>query len=68
MNGKLYVVASPIGNLSDLSPRAISTLNEVDFIICEDTRHSGQLLQKFNIPKKPLYAWHGYSKDSQKDF
>lgn len=52
MNGKLYVVGTPIGNLSDFSPRAIETLRNVDFIAAEDTRVTLKLLNKFEI--KPL--------------
>lgn len=58
--GTLFIVATPIGNLSDLTKRAEETLNSVDFILCEDTRHSLKLMNHLNI-KKPLYAYHKFN-------
>lgn len=58
---KLYVVGTPIGNLSDLSPRAIDVLGSVDFIAAEDTRVTLKLLNKFGI-KTPLESYHEHNK------
>ena len=52
--GTLVLVATPIGNLGDLSPRAIEALTEVDAIVCEDTRRTGRLLAHFGVPNKRL--------------
>ena len=61
MAGKIYLVATPIGNLSDMSVRAIDTLKNVDIIACEDTRNTIRLLNHFDI-KAPLTSYHEYNK------
>ncbi len=60
MGGTLYVVATPIGNLEDLAPRARQTLESVDLIAAEDTRHTGRLLSHFGV-RTPLFALHDHN-------
>jgi len=62
--GDLYVVATPIGNLEDLTLRALRTLREVQVIACEDTRQTRKLLNKYSIKKKLVSYYH--PKESQK--
>lgn len=62
--GQLYIVATPIGNLGDMVPRALETLQRVDLIACEDTRHSRKLLQHFSIDK-PMLAYHDHDEQRQ---
>ena len=59
---KLYIVATPIGNLADISERALEVLSAVDRILVEDTRHSGKMLSHFHI-KKPLLAYHDHNEE-----
>lgn len=61
MSGKLFVVGTPIGNLSDFSPRAIETLDRVDFIAAEDTRVTMKLLNHFDI-KKEMVSYYEHNK------
>lgn len=61
MSGTLYLVATPIGNLGDLSPRAVEILNRVDFIAAEDTRVTLKLLNHFGI-KKPLISYFEHNR------
>ena len=61
MAGKLYLCATPIGNLEDITYRVLRILNEVDLIAAEDTRHSIKLLNHFDI-KTPMTSYHEYNK------
>lgn len=63
---KLYLVGTPIGNLADITLRALETLKTVDAIACEDTRHSLKLLNHYQI-KKPLFACHKFNERDSAD-
>ena len=60
MSGKLYIEPTPVGNLGDMTPRAVETLRNVDMILCEDTRTSGVLLKHFGITT-PTASHHKYN-------
>ena len=64
MSGTLYLCATPIGNLEDITFRVINTLKEVDLIAAEDTRHSIKLLNHFEI-SKPLTSYFEHNKDTK---
>jgi 16S rRNA (cytidine1402-2'-O)-methyltransferase len=59
--GELVVVATPIGNIGDLSPRAAATLQEADVVCCEDTRHTGQLLARLGLRASRLLSVHAHN-------
>lgn len=64
--GTLYVVATPIGNLEDITYRAVRILNEVDLVAAEDTRHSRKLFARFGI-QKPLVSYHDHNEQQRQE-
>ena len=66
LNGKIFIVATPIGNLSDITYRAVEILKSVDFILCEDTRVTKILLDHYNI-SKPLSVVNAHNESKVSD-
>ncbi|MBW3612023.1 MAG: 16S rRNA (cytidine(1402)-2'-O)-methyltransferase [Actinobacteria bacterium] len=63
--GSLTIVATPIGNLEDLSPRAVRTLADADLVVCEDTRHTRRLLSAAGVVSPPMLAAHEHAEAAQ---
>ena len=66
MQGTLYIISTPIGNLDDISKRAIETLRNLDILLVEDTRVSGKLLKNFDIDAK-MVSFNEYSEKTKTD-
>jgi len=66
-SGTLYIVATPIGNLGDISARALDVLTQVDMIACEDTRHTQKLLSAFSVKNKTL-SMHDHNERQRQDY
>ncbi|HLB25043.1 MAG TPA: SAM-dependent methyltransferase, partial [Nitrospirota bacterium] len=64
MSGILFIVATPIGNLEDITLRALRTLKEAGLVAAEDTRHTQKLLTHFGI-HKPLTSYHDHNKETK---
>ena len=67
MPGNLFVVATPIGNLEDISLRAINTLKEVDIIVAEDTRITNRLLNRYGIKNK-IISYNNYNENKKFEY
>lgn len=68
LENALYIVATPIGNMKDITIRAIEVLNNCNYIFCEDTRISGKLLKNFNIKHSGLKIYNDHSDDYQREY
>ena len=66
-SASLYLIPTPIGNLDDITVRALKTLESVNFVLCEDTRETGKLLSKYNIKKK-LVSCHEFNEEKIRSY
>ncbi len=64
----LYIIPTPIGNMMDISLRALYLLDNMDYLACEDTRSTGKLLQHFELSKKKMFAYHDHNEAEKVDF
>jgi 16S rRNA (cytidine1402-2'-O)-methyltransferase len=67
-NGTLFLVSTPIGNLEDITLRALRVLKEADIVACEDTRTTGMLLKHHGIEAKKLLSYHSHSTNDREDY
>jgi 16S rRNA (cytidine1402-2'-O)-methyltransferase len=65
---KLYICSTPIGNLSDVSERLVATLQSVDIVACEDTRHTRKLLTHYDIHPSRLISYHQHNEHARQDW
>ena len=67
LENALYIISTPIGNMQDITIRALNVLKKIDYLFCEDTRVTNILLQYYNIDKKHLYIYNDYSNQIERN-
>lgn len=67
LENALYVISTPIGNMMDITLRALEIISNVDYLFCEDTRVTNKLLEHFNFDKKSLFVYNDFSKDYERE-
>ena len=67
LENALYVISTPIGNMMDITLRALEVISNVDYLFCEDTRVTNKLLEYFNFDKKSLFVYNDFSKDYERE-